>query len=282
MKKIITSIILFLIIAYLGINYLLLKNDNNLKVHFLEAGQADASLIQTPYGQNIAIDLGSEKAFLELEKILPWWDRKIDILIISHPHSDHIEGMPNLINKYEVSSIYFTGVSYDSETYKEIISLAKLKNIPLLIPEMGHKIKLGKDCFLKFIYPLSSSEGLSPVNLNNDSIVNKLKCNNHSFLFTGDIEEDIENKILEMDYNLKSDVLKVAHHGSISSSQEKFLEEVMPKISIISVGKNNFGHPSLRVINRLKKIGSEVLRTDVYGTISIISDGQNIFKQVSK
>lgn len=282
-KKIIFYLSFLLIIFIVFLNYYLkIKNNKNLNIFFLDSGQADTILIKTPEEQNIIIDLGSKNGLKGVSKQISWWDRKIDILIITHPHDDHILAIPQLIDKYEVNKIIFTGIIYDSPIYEEIIKKAQNKKIKLLIPQVKQKIILNNDCELDFLYPVEILKDKKIENINNSSIVSRLRYKNNYFLFMGDSEIDVEKKILEEKYELKSDILKVGHHGSISSSYQEFIKKVNPKISIIMVGQNNkFNHPSLRTLNKLQKIGSLIFRTDLNGDINITSNGQLIKYKLS-
>jgi len=282
-KKIIFWLFFLLIIFIVFLNYYLkIRNNKNLNIFFLDSGQADTILIKTPEEQNIIIDLGSKDGLKGVGQQIFWWDRKIDILIITHPHDDHILAIPQLIDKYKINKIIFTGIIYDSPIYEEIIKKAQDKKIKLLIPQINQKILLGESCELDFLYPLENLKNKKIENINNSSIVNRLRYKNNYFLFMGDSEIDVEKKLLEKSYELKSDVLKVGHHGSISSSHQEFIKKINPKISIIMVGKNNkFNHPSLRTLNKLQKIGSLIFRTDLNGDINITSDGQLIKYKLS-
>lgn len=269
-----------LFFTYFSCSYYSLKKNKDLKVYFLDVGQGDAIFIQTPNKQNIIIDMGSEEGVRKLGKIIPWWNKTIDIAIITHPHDDHIAGFPLLVKKYRVKKIIFTGVSCSSPLYQEVLNTIKDKGIKLLIPRPRQNIEIDNDCYLNFLFPINNMNGKEVENLNNSSIINQLICKKSTFLFTGDAEGEAEDKILKKNYNLKSDVLKVGHHGSISSTKQEFLNKVNPKIAIIMVGKNNkFNHPNLRTINKLKKIGAEIFRTDLDGDILIISDGEKIYKK---
>lgn len=281
-KKLIIILSISLLLLYFLYTYFISLNKKNLDVYFLDVGQGDAILIKTPYQQNIIIDMGNDIGVKKVGKIIPWWDKEIDLLIISHPHDDHILGVPLLIKKYNIKKIIFTGISYESSIYEELLTLAYNKKIEILIPQEEQKIILGEDCKIEFLYPQESLINKKIENLNNSSIVNLLDCQKKSFLFMGDAEEEVEKKILKKNPDLKIDVLKVGHHGSITSSHQEFIEKIKPKISIIMVGtKNKFNHPSLRIINRLKKIGSLILRTDLNGTINIRNNGPEIILKTS-
>jgi competence protein ComEC len=276
-KKIFIVLILLSLSSYFSITYFL-PEKNILQVSFINVGQGDAIYISSPYGHNIIIDFGSERGLVDLDKRISWWNKKIDLIIISHSHDDHISGLIAIIKKYSVEKIMLTGAENNSIIYSELLKLIKEKNIEILRPHNKQKIILGNNCYLRTLFPQEDLNNQIIKNLNNTSIVNQLDCLNFKFLFTGDIEMEVENKILEKNIDIKSDVLKVAHHGSISSSQEKFLEKVSPQIAIIMLGKNNsFGHPSYRIIKRLEKLNAQIFRTDLDLTIDLFVDEKNIY-----
>lgn len=279
LKKYLFFIGIILIIFYFLITYQTSKKNNNLEVSFIDSGQADAIFIKTPNQKNIIIDFGSEQGLKQLEKEIEWWNKQIDLIIITHPHDDHITGLLPIIKKYKIKQIMYNGLDYESNVYNELLNLITEYNIPLLLPNYNQIINIEPDCFLNIIYPITSFYQQTIDNINNSSIVSRLVCNNSSFLFMGDVETKIENEILATNLNIKSDVIKISHHGSVTASSEKFLEKVDPKIAIIMVGKNNnFNHPSLRLIKRLDKLNIKLFRTDQDGTIKIISDGKKIYK----
>ncbi len=269
-------------IFYFTLSYYQETKKQELNVSFINCLQADAIFFRTPYGQQIIIDFGSEQGLKDLSQRIPWWNKTIDLIIITHPHDDHIAGIKSIIERYEVKNIMYTGVMAESPIYLDLLKTIKEKNIPLSIPQPQQKISFGESCDLDIIYPIKSLTNKEVPNLNNSSIVSRLDCAETSFLFTGDAEVEEENEILQTNTNLRSDVLKVGHHGSITSSQLDFLNRVQGKIAIIMVGQNNsFGHPSLRTIEKLKRLNYQVFRTDIDGTIDIIKNksGLTIKKQ---
>jgi len=278
-KKILFFTGLIIIIFYFLITYQVSKKNNNLEISFIDSGQADAIFIKTPNQQNIIIDFGSEQGLKELEKEIPWWNKQIDLIIITHPHDDHITGLIPIIKKYDVKQILYNGIDYESTIYNELLKLISYYKIPLLLPVYNQTINLESDCFFNIIYPITNIYQQKIDNVNNSSIVSRLTCNHSSFLFMGDAENEVESEILSAGINIKSDVIKIGHHGSVTASNQKFLEAVNPKIAIIMVGENNdFNHPSLRIIKRLEKLNIKMFRTDQDGTIKIISDGKKIYK----
>ncbi len=251
-----------------------------LEVDFLDIGQGDSILIKTPNNQNILIDGGPDKTVIKrLSKELRWWDKTIDLMILTHPHDDHVGGLNDVISYYKVKKILYTGVVHNAPAYINWLNLIKDNNIPLIIISHQQAINLGKDCKLEIIYPFNDLSGKEVDNLNNSSIIVKLVYKNTSFLFTGDAEIEQEQELLKSNIDLSADVLKVCHHGANTSSSENFLKAVNPKIAVIQVGKDNkFNHPSRRVIKRMEKMGIEIFRNDLDGTVRLFSDGDIVEK----
>jgi len=250
----------------------------SLEVDFLDVGQGDSILIKSPYGQNILIDGGPDNSVIsELDESLGWWDRRIDLMILSHPHDDHVAGLIDVTKRFRVEKAAYTGVDYDSPAYLEWLKIIGEKGVGLVIIDRPQKINLGDDCYLDILYPRNSYLGKTVDNINNSSIVIKLNCGLYNFLFTGDAENEIEHEFTEAYESdiLQAKVLKVGHHGSDTSSGLEFLAAVRPEIAVIQVGEDNdFGHPSRRVMKRLERLGTKIYRNDLEGTIRVASDGQ--------
>jgi len=247
-----------------------LKRDA-LEVNFLDVGQGDAILIEAPEGQNILIDGGDGDVIMrQLGEVLPFWDKKIDLVILTHPHDDHVTGLNSVLKRFDVERVLYTGVQGSSPAYSDFLEIVEEKEIPIFLSDDLRLIDMGEDCDLEIIYPFIDISGQNFDNLNNTSIVSRLNCVGKTFLFTGDIEKKIEEEILDSEINIKSDVLKVAHHGSDTSNTGEFLNSVDPDLVVIQSGEGNkFGHPSLRTIQRLKRQGVEILRNDILGTIEL-------------
>ena len=258
--------------------WFLYNTPNNLEVDFLDVGQGDAILIKSPYGQNILIDGGPDDRIIgELSSNLAFWDKKIDLVILTHPHDDHVAGLIDVIKRYKVEKILYTGVVHNSPNYLAFLELVKARKIPIIIIDKPKEIKLGEDCEMQIIYPQESFLGKHVSNLNNSSIVMKLVYGENKFLFTGDAESEVEQELLEKNIDLHADVLKAGHHGSDTSSSEEFLKAVSPEFVVMQVGDDNdFGHPSRRIIKRLERMDSKILRNDLDGAIKFISDGKEI------
>ena len=248
--------------------------DGKLKIYFIDVGQGDSMLVKTVKGKNILIDGGGSKDpdYDIGEKILvPYLlDRRIktlDYVIISHFDEDHATGVAQILGKIDVSSIILTRQLEENDIYRHILSIAKEKKIKLIYVKEGDVLKIG-GIKISIIHPENKLMINNP--MNNNSIVCKVEYNSFSMLLTGDIEMEAEELILRKNINLKADVLKVAHHGSKTSTTGEFLKAINPKVALIGVGKNNnFGHPSNEVIQRLKENGTRIYRTDENGEISI-------------
>ena len=258
-----------------------LNNPEYLQVYFFSVGQGDSQFIETPQGHQILIDGGPNSLVLEkLNKIMPFWDKTIDMVILTHPEKDHMSGLLDVLERYKVDYFIWTGViknNAENKILAEILEDLKEKpdSIKIINAYAGIKIKAG-DAQMEIIYPLENLVGQEIKDANNTSIVGRLAYRENSFLFTGDISSVIEKKLAGL-YNLKSDVLKVAHHGSKYSTSDLFLRAVKPNIAIIGVGKNSYGHPTQEVLNRLMNFGSKIFRTDIDGDVKILSNGRELF-----
>lgn len=248
-------------------------DDNGLlKVHYVDVGQGDCTVIELPDDKIMLIDAGEngmEYAVFDFLKSINV--KKIDYLVATHPHSDHIGGMPEVIEAYEIGEIYMPDATHSSATFEKMIRAISKKGLSI------NKAVSGKNIFS---FDNLSADILSPEdkeyeNLNNYSVVVRLIYGEKSFLFCGDIEKDVENEIFYKE--IACDVLKVAHHGSSTSSTHTFLKKANPKAAVISCGEDNeYGHPHNEVLNRLLKTDTEIFRTDINGTVSVISDGKDI------
>jgi len=248
-----------------------------LKVIFFNVGQGDAIFIVSPQKHQILIDGGPNSIILEkLAKEMPFWDRSIDLIILTHPEHDHIAGLLEVLKRYKVENILWTGVIRDTAEYKEWLRLIKRENSELRIAKAEQKIK-AREVHFDILNPFENLSGRKIKNVNNTSVIAKLVFDKKSFLFSGDAYKSVERKLIARGLALDSDVLKVGHHGSKTSSAEEFIEKVLPEIAVISAGKNNrYGHPHQQTLDTLEKYGVETLRTDINGDIKIISDGKNI------
>ena len=245
-----------------------------LSIQMIDVGQGDSILVQTPTNKNILIDGGDEDSeniiisYLRQKRI-----KTIDIIIATHPDSDHIGSLDNVIKKFNVNSIYMPEQSTDSEAYQNLINSCTDKN--LSIQHLYKNDVLNIDNNIN-IYVLSPSYIQEESNLN--SIVFKLTFNDNSFLFMGDAEEENEKEILHSFKLNNINFIKIGHHGSNSSSSLEFIKKISPDIAAISCGyKNQYGHPHRKVIDNLKQNHVSIYRTDRIGDIVFYSDGEIIF-----
>jgi beta-lactamase superfamily II metal-dependent hydrolase len=249
-------------------------SDKLLVVSYIDVGQGDSILIQTPNGSNILIDAGTSSYQTKVSNYLKARGiTKIDVLIATHPHADHIGGMSYIIDNFDIGSIYMPKVSTTTKTYETLLTAIKNKGLLINTAKAGVVINIDSALSVKLIAPISTSYN----DLNQYSAVTKITYGSISFLFMGDAGSASEQEILNSRTDLKADVLKVGHHGSSTSTTQTFLNAVSPKYAVICVGKNSYGHPTQEVINRLLNIGASILRTDLDGDIVISSDGVNIF-----
>ena len=250
-----------------------LRRPQVLEVVFFDVGQGDSIFIETPQGHQILIDGGPSSAVLEkLAKEMPFYDRTIDLIILTHPEHDHYFGLFEVLKRYEVDNILWTGVIRDTAEWQEWVRLIEEEGTEIKIAEAGQKIIFQEDplIFMEILHPFESLEGQEIKNSNDTSIVASLVFGDVSFLFTGDISKKIEKQL-----NVDSDVLKVAHHGSKTSSSMGFLEAVSPEVAVIQVGENSYGHPHQEVVSNHKEFDIEILITKELGDIKVISNGDN-------
>jgi len=278
-KLVFTSLGFLLILNILAwISVFDLYQSRFLEVNFFDVGQGDAIFIETPWHHQILIDGGPDSKILEkIAKNLPFWDREIDLIILTHPEKDHLAGLIEVLKRYKIENIIWTGVIRDTAEYREWEKLVKNEGAQIFIAQSGQKIKWSRTVLdhLEVLFPSEILEGQELKDSNNTSIVAKLVFGENSFLFTGDVYKSIEEKLIESKTDLDSDVLKIGHHGSKTSTAEDFITKVSPEIAVISAGKNNsYGHPNQEVLDILNKYGIKILRTDKDGDIKIISDGK--------
>jgi competence protein ComEC len=252
-----------------------------LKVAFLDVGQGDSIYIEAPNGKQMLIDGGPDAKLLSsLSKVVPFADRSIDIIIATHPDQDHIGGFPLLLDNYKVTDIVSNGAISDSKVFSSLQQKIKENKIKNILARRGMKIILDekKNIYFDIIFP---DRDITNFESNDGSIVGKLIYGKNSFMFTGDATTYTENLIgwNENNKTLKSDILKLGHHGSRTSSSIPWLERVSPSLAIISVDKNNkYGHPHKEILKRLSDLHIPYLSTADRGNIIFESDGEKIIK----
>ena len=252
------------------------ESRQNLLVTFFDIGQGDAVFIEAPNGNQILVDGGpSDKVLAKLGQALPFWDRSIDLLVLTHTHADHLDGLLEVLKRYQIGAVLESGASYSLPEYEEWGRLLKEKNVPVVIARRGQKVSFAQTGQLDIFSPFENFVGASLKNPHDANIVSRLSYGKNSFLLTGDAEKPLEYRLLWADPGvLKSDILKIGHHGSKTSSSEEFLKTVSPKVAVIQVGrKNRYGHPTQEVLERLAEAGIAVLRNDLDGDVGFVSDG---------
>ncbi len=241
-----------------------------IKVHFVDVGQGDAVLVQGPGGENVLIDGGERQpgvlAYLKKNGV-----KKLDVLVATHPHSDHIGGLSDVLREVPVKEVWIDGQVHTSKTYENFLNAIDRSGAAFNEARRGKEIRAGQLVF-KVLHPREPFLE----SLNNNSVVLHLDYGQLSFLFTGDAETEAERSILEYDSNLKSTVLKLGHHGSRTSSSEPFLDAVRPEVAVYQAGLgNSYGHPHRETINKLRRLNIRFYGTDTSGAIVISSQGQS-------
>ena len=270
-KKTVTTILLIILVLILQAFYKpsqasieevqkIEANYDDLQIYFMDVGQADCILIRNQ-DKNMLIDAGNNE---DGPKLVEYFKQlgitKFDYVVGTHPHEDHIGGLDDIINSFQIENVLLPEAYTTTKTFEDLISAIEKNNLEITVPNIGDKINFA-NTNIEVMYV-----GTDEKDLNNTSVVLKLMFGDHSYLFTGDATSETEKKILNKD--LKVDVLKVGHHGSEYSSTNEFLNKVKPKYAIISVGNNNnYGHPSSKTLNKLKKYTNNIYQTKDLGTI---------------
>lgn len=252
-----------------------------LKVIFFDVGQGSATFIESPNKNQVLIDGGPGSQILEkLGAELLFFDRTIDAIILTHPDADHLNGLVDVLRKYEVEQVIEPCLDDSSGAYQEWLKIIIDKKIKRVCGQFGQRIKLSKDAFIDILYPFNNLVEAKVSNTNSASLVMALRYYNNSILLTGDAEKATEYQLINSDIDLQTQVLQIGHHGSKSSSGEEFLSVVNPEIVVIQVGVNNrYGHPHQEVLEKIKAIGAEIFRTDLDGDIEFLCDNAGCIKQ---
>lgn len=256
--------------------YTIIGLEDELRVSFIDVGQGDSEFIELPDGETILIDAGTNETGKNVvEYIKSLGHTSIDYVIGTHPHEDHIGGLDDVINAFDIGNVYMPKVTADTQTFEDVLDAVEAKGLTINTAKAGVTIVDADNLCVKMLAPtLESYE-----NTNDYSAVIKVVYDDTSFLFTGDAEEYSENLITD---NVKADVLKVGHHGSSTSTSSEFLEKVSPSSAVISCGKDNsYGHPHTETIEKLNANSITTYRTDELGTITAISDGKTITFEAS-
>jgi competence protein ComEC len=252
-------------------------SDSKLRVYFLDVGQGDSALIRYPTGEHLLIDTGKDsKVFRSLDKALPWYNKTIDYVLLTHGDLDHIGAMMDVLDRYKVKKVFVSEFFGKIEIEKNILKRLEEEHATVEVLKQGDMFTFGAQIqnSLKIIHPDSNCFSVYK-NENDCSLVGLLTYGDTTFLFTGDISSSVEKTLTK--YILEPiDILKVAHHGSKYSSDEFFIQTIKPKYSIISVGENKYGHPAPEVITKLQASSSTVWTTKEAATIVAASDGTSV------
>jgi competence protein ComEC len=277
-RTLVAGLILVVILVWIAVVSL---PDGKLHVVFLDVGQGDAIFIQTPQGRQVLIDGGPDPTTLTaaLGRRLPFWDRSLDLIILTHPDADHLTGLVPVLERYRVGRVLEPGYPATSQTYVRWLELLAEKRISALLARSGVQIELEPGLVCEVLHPASDPD---PEGKANDaSAVTRWTWGQVTFLLSGDIERAVEATLVASGQSLEATVLKAPHHGSDTSSSTAFLQAVNPQLVVISVGADNrFGHPSPEVLERLA--GRTVLRTDERGTIEVVTDGSQLWVRTER
>ncbi|MDF2865954.1 MAG: fold metallo-hydrolase [Clostridia bacterium] len=281
-----TMVILLYIVLFIGHEYIFSNdlhekqinkysieqiNKEDLKIHFINVGQADCILIEKGYNSMI-IDAGNDEdsnlvfRYLKRQNI-----DKFDYVIGTHAHQDHIGGLDDVINSYDIDNVIFPKQVHKTNVYKSFIKAVNAKGIQLHSPNVGETFKFGKATF-----EIMAPNSIKYEKSNDYSIVIKLTYGDNTFLFAGDAEYVSEYEMLDNELDITADLIKIGHHGGSTSTSKDFINKVNPKYAVVTSVSNKHGYPSYKIISRLRNMGIEIYRTSEYGNIVVASDGRNI------
>ncbi|MDD5605983.1 MAG: MBL fold metallo-hydrolase [Patescibacteria group bacterium] len=247
------------------------RHDGLTHIYFLDVGHGDSILITTPERQAILIDGGpSASVVAQIDSRLPVWKRNLDLVVLTHPHADHVTGLIEVINRYHVDAFLHNPVDYDTHTISTLYSVISQKQVNLVEAKAGMTYDFN-ECRLDILYRGNLSQTLTDVN--DTSIVSELTCGDFNALFVADISADIERELIAHSQLHNVEVLKVGHQGSRYSTSEAFLKVVQPETAVLTVGKNSFGHPHPETLAKLQQAGSHIYSTLADGTVEIVTDG---------
>lgn len=259
--------------AYIAVAYAFYQlPDDKFHIYFLNVDQGDSILIKTPSDHYILVDGGPMNFVLEeLGEVLPFFKREIDFMVLTHPHSDHIEGLIEVLKRYKVDNVLITGVNVFDNEYKEFLKEIRKQNIKIFIAESKTDFYFG-DVKMDIIYPFKEIVGENFANLNNSSAGMRISYKDKNILLLGDLEAIVEKELLRTKLSYNVDIYKASHHGSKTSSSLEFLKRLRPKTVVIQVGKNNkFKHPSPETLKTFKDVGvTKIYRNDLDGRVEFV------------
>lgn len=244
--------------------------DEKFHLYFLNVGQGDSIFVKTPQNHQIIIDAGPGKRVgEEITKIMPFWDREIDLLVLTHPDKDHMEGFLDLLKRYRFNTVLITGVNKKDYNYEQFLNEIEKQDSRIIFANSKTDLQAGRVVF-DLLYPQDQMVTANIDKINNSSIVMKIKYQNRRILLSGDLDEIAEKYLVKKGVNLEADIFKAGHHGSKTSSSKEFLEKIKPEIVVVQVGKNNYGHPTDEALKRFAELGAKILRTDVDGRVEFV------------
>ncbi|MFH1284504.1 MAG: ComEC/Rec2 family competence protein [Candidatus Peregrinibacteria bacterium] len=269
-KKFIAAVI---VLGYMAAAWLLIQlPDNDFHIYFLDVGQGDSIFIKTPENHQILIDGGgSDGGVIEqLGQVMPFFDKSIDLVILTHPHSDHVDGLVEVIKRYDVSNVLITGVYSDYAGYFEFLDGIYEAGANVFFADSNENFRFA-DVNIDVLYPFDEIIGEYFENLNNSSIAIMASYSDKKILLTGDLEIEGEKALVESGDNLDADILKAGHHGSKTASSDEFLKKVKPETVVIQCGEgNSFGHPHEETLFNLEEAGvGKIYRNDLDGRVDI-------------
>ncbi len=283
LKKALPLCLFVLIVLNIAIwsGFIIPEKEHTLKVSFLDIGQGDAIYIEAPNGKQMLIDGGPDKkTLLRLRKVMPFFDKSLDVLVVTNPDKDHIGGFIDVLKSYEVSRVVEPGTISKTETYKVLEEKIQEEKAEKIVARRGQEIVLDGERGVKLVI-LFPDRDVKALSTNDGSIIAKLVYGDTSIMFQGDAPQEMERYVMSLEQKekgnlsfLDSDILKVGHHGSYTSSDLSYVKALSPFVAVVSLGKDNrYGHPHKETLETFSTVGVPLLRTDEEGVITFVSDG---------